>query len=143
MNAVTTAHLTVYGSSSTQYSVGFRTVYDALRREKRGAVILENGKPYQTIVYEARDEAVKQARAVAQIRGAVYAECGAHNWPFIKGADGEMHLHCPKCAAKNITMGVRYAAVGTGSRGQGRLGDPGASDTITCNACGYSEVSPC
>lgn len=53
------AHLTVYGSCATRYSVGFRTVYDALRREKRGAVVLENDKPYQTIVYETRDEAVK------------------------------------------------------------------------------------
>lgn len=133
------AHLTVYGSCNTRYSVGFRTVYDALRREKRGAVVLENGKPYQTIVYDTREQAVIAARATAQIRTAIYAETGANGWPLIKGTDSEMHLHCPKCSARSVTMGTQWPVYGTGPGGRGRMGDPGAMETIKCNACGHSE----
>jgi hypothetical protein len=55
---------------------------------------------------------------------------------LVHGTDGEMHLACPTCGKSDITMSVQYPVYGTGSRGQGRLGDHGSRDTILCNSCG-------
>ena len=62
---------------------------------------------------------------------------GAHGWPLRTGRDGEQHLFCPKCGQSNITMSVQYPVYGTGSRGQGRLGDIGCRDVIVCDTCGH------
>jgi hypothetical protein len=64
---------------------------------------------------------------------------GAHGWPLRMGADGERHLVCPKCGKSDITMGAQWPVRGTGPMGRGRMGDVGASEVITCNACGHSE----
>lgn len=69
-------------------------------------------------------------------------ETGAYGWPRVPSTNfpGELTLACPKCGAVNWTMGTQYARFGTGSRGQGRLGDPGSTDYIKCNACGHQDM---
>lgn len=65
---------------------------------------------------------------------------GAHGWPLAPSMrfPGETTLACPKCGSIDITMGTQYARYGTGRKGQGRLGDPGAVEYACCNACGQS-----
>lgn len=75
-------------------------------------------------------------------KGEVYAQLvGAHGWPLVPSVKfpGETMLACPSCGESNSTLGTAYAAYGTGSRGQGRLGDPGSMSVITCNSCGLSK----
>lgn len=69
---------------------------------------------------------------------------GAFGWPLApsKRFPGEMTLACPACGSTNVTMGVQYSPRGTGSRGQGRLGDPGSTDFIACNDCRKSDFRP-
>ena len=66
---------------------------------------------------------------------------GAHGWPLVPSDKhpGETMLACPKCGLSSITMGAQWPVYGTGANGRGRMGDPGARDVITCNACGHSE----
>ena len=70
-------------------------------------------------------------------------QTGAFGWPraFITSGPfkGELGLACPKCGAQHWSMGTRYPVHGTGSRGQGRLGDPGAREYIVCIDCGHED----
>lgn len=62
---------------------------------------------------------------------------GAHGWPLVPSTafPGELTLACPKCGSTNVTLTVAY---GPG----GRLGDPGATDIIRCEACKQADYSP-
>ena len=62
---------------------------------------------------------------------------GAHGWPLVPSTKfpGEHTLACPNCGKSNITMSVVYGP-------RGRLGDPGAHDTIKCNDCGHHDMKP-
>jgi predicted RNA-binding Zn-ribbon protein involved in translation (DUF1610 family) len=66
---------------------------------------------------------------------------GAHGWPLApsKRFPGETTLSCPACGSVNITLGVEYPRYGTGSKGQGRLGDRGAMDYVKCEECGKTD----
>ena len=59
---------------------------------------------------------------------------GAHGWPLVPSVrfPGETTLACPKCGSTDVYLTVAY---GPG----GRLGDPGATDIIGCNACGHRD----
>lgn len=64
---------------------------------------------------------------------------GAGGWPLTPSIrfPGELTLACPNCGSKNILMSCRYPVRGSGPLGRGRLGDPGAKETNTCEDCGY------
>lgn len=68
-------------------------------------------------------------------KGEIYInKLGAHGWPLVpsKTFPGEDTLSCPDCGRTDIKLSVIY---GPG----GRLGDPGAVNTITCGVCGKRE----
>lgn len=78
------------------------------------------------------------------VNGIEYKKVTVYGWGMVPIKDGpykgEFTPCCPKCHDTFIRIATRYPAHGTGSRGQGRLGDPGSVTVITCMTCNEEKV---